>query len=393
MSSHQAGAPATLYEVYIDNPLGERIADITKQYISLDGAVALGTVGAVELILPVDLDPLFLADDNIIEIWRTPRGGAPYLFLDRLWWMRDFKYTGNRGAEQTRVICHDQNFLFSDPGGQIGRIVAYDDEPPYTDKVDSVDDMMKAYVRENAGSLATDTDRDLSTYLSVAVDVGLGPTAHSNGTSRRNLMSVLNDLSAMAANLGTYVAWDIVCSTPPHPTLTGARFALQFRTYIGQRGDDHRSTSTDPVLIGPDFGNLDNWELSRLTSGEATYVYGKGEGIGTVAAISPAFNQTRIDISPFNRREYLVDSDAEDAAGLADDAEAGLRSNRLRETLVGTILETDGLMFDVHYGFGDYLTAQVQGKAFDCRLDAIRFKFDRNNQEKLTAVLRQDDIT
>lgn len=385
-----AGAPETTYAVYVNNPLGERIGDLSA-YAVLDGAVAVGTVGALVLTLPEDVDPELIAEDNIIEIWRSPLGGSPYLFLERLWWMRDFLWTGLSAERSVKVICHDQNFLFGSPDGQSGRIISYDEGETQTDKVAAIDDMMKAYVRENAGSLALDATRSLATYLSIAADNSLGPVAHSSGTSRRILLTVLNDLAAMAADLGTYVAWDIVCTQPPHLT-TGAKFALEFRTYIGQRGQDHRASSGNPVLIGPDFGNLDEWEKAYLTANEANQIYARGEGISTADAISPAADTVRQTISPFNRREMMVDSQAIDADGLDDDAQSALRAGRPRNTLTGLLIETDGLRFDDEFGFGDYLTAQVRGQSADCRLNALRFQFTRDGGEKLIPILRYDDI-
>lgn len=388
MTAGLPGSPEIRYGVFINDPLGNRLADASGDIVRVEGACAVGTVGVASLIFPLDYPTDFIGDDYIVELWRYPLNGAPALIANRLWWMRDFEESGQEKEELKKVICYDQNFLLASPNGQAGRIIAYDEGEAQTGKVDAIDDMMKAYVRENMGSLATDTDRDLSIYLTVAGDSGLGPVGHSEGTSRRNLLSVLNDLSAMAASLGTYVAWDIVCTQPPDSTRTGTKFALEFRTYIGARGADRRASSGNPFLIGPDFGNLSQWSYTRQTANEATSVYARGAGVGTAAAVAQAISP-RLGISPFNRRELLVDSQGEDSLAIADDADSGLRANRPRQVLSGVLTDPD--LFGVEFDFGAYLTAQVRGRSFDCRLDAMQFTFERGG-ETLRPVLRFDDV-
>lgn len=384
------GSPEIRYGVFINDTQGNRLADITNNISEVDGACAVGTVGAAVLTLPIDIPPHLIAQDHIVEIWRFPHNGGGRLIADRLWWMRDFDIAGQGGVEYHKITCYDQNFLLASPDGQKGRVIAYDEGEPQTQKVDYLDDVMKAYVRENVGSLASDTDRRVTGFLTIEENKSQAPIAASSGTSRRNLLAVLNDLAALSADLGTYLAWDIVCTLPPSSIRFPAKFELAFRTYVGSRGADRRASSDNEFMIGPDFGNLGNWTLSTLTANQATSVYAVGQGVGAAAAVYNATAPDTVLLNSFmNRREYVQNSQAEDAEGIESDARAALRTNRARKFLTGTLQDPD--LFGVAFDFGAYLTAQVKGQNFDCRLDAIRFKFSRQG-EALMPVLRSDDV-
>ncbi len=377
------GEPASRYVVLLSDPLGNRQA-VPLDYSRLAVAWAANSVSALTLTLPGGYDRSLFGADWLLEVWRTAPGGGSSLLFDKVWFIRRPRLQVKATVVSWSLTAYCPNFIFGAPGSDAGRSVAYNPVTAYTNKLDSADDVMKAIVRENAGSLATDTARDLSAYLTVQADLGAGASVRKE-FARRNVLRVLQELAQASTTAGTYCAFDTICTTPP----SQGSFALEFRTYTGQRGNDHRASSGMPVLLGPDFGNLDDVELDEESTDEANYIYAGGQRVAGVQAIAPASDADRIALSPFNRRELFVEAgDTFDATALADEADSALRANRVRRVLTGTFLDTDQARFGVEWGAGDYLTAQVAGFSFDCRADGINIDFDRDGGETIRPTLR-----
>lgn len=390
MTSGLIGAPETTYHLVINSPVGDFLR-IVKNYSELSATRTVNALGTLTFTVPMDsYAPTDLPIDGLVELWRTPLAGAPVLFLEALWFIREV-YQDLRGGQRVwRIVCYDLLYLLGDPDNQRGRIIAYNaGNTTYTDLLLEADDMMKTIIRQNLGADALDTTRDLSAYLSVAEDVSLGAIMRKSDLSRRLILPVLQEIAAASAAAGTYLAFDIVCLTPP----SQGAFAIQFRTYTGQRGQDHRAGSGAEVLVGPDFGNFDDAELGRSHAAEANYIYARGQGIGDVAAVLPASDDARIDISPFNRREMLWDASSTlDLVSLQDEADGALRAGRPRRTMDGRIIDSDQARFGAEWSWGDYLTAQFVGENFNCRVESVAASKTLAGGEDLQGRLRYDDI-
>lgn len=389
MTSGLPGAPQTTYYLVVNDPFGERLGLVTD-YESFDVTRSVNNLGTLVFTVPQEnySDDTFPID-GLVELWRAPLNGAPSLFLETLWFIREVFKDFRGGRRIWRITCYDLLYLLGDPDGQRGRIIAYNAGNAFTDKVDFADDMAKTLIRENLGTLAADTDRDLSAYLSVAADAGLGALMRKSDMSRRLVLPVLQEIAEASAAAGSYLAFDIVCVTPP----SQGTVSLEFRTYTGQRGQDHRFSSGVPVLIGPDFGNMDEAEFGRSHTAEANYIYARGQSVGNIAAIEPASDPARIGISPFNRRETLVDAGSTlDLEALQAEANAGLRAGRPRQMLDARIIDSDQARLGVEWNWGDYLPAQVDGYTFDCRVESIDVRFSQNGEE-IQGRVRFDDIT
>lgn len=389
----QATASKTDYFLVGHSPFGESLWT-SRDYIRIEGGVGVSTVGSMVFYLPAaGYDRTDFPIDGVVELWRAPIGLSPKLFLDRVWHIRGV-YKDIKGSQRVwRVVCYDSNYILGDPGGQVGRVIAYNPNNDFTHKLLPADDMCKEIINENLGSDATDTDRIISSFFTVQEEFSLAPTIRKE-LSRRLVLSALQEICQASLKSGTYLAFDIVCPTPPSASATGAGYVLQFQTFVNQRGEDHRSNGeSGALLIGPDVGNMDDVTDGIDHTGEITYVYAVGQSVGDVSAVLPAFDSQRIGISPLNRREYVVNaSDTFDLEALQNEADAALKAGRPKRIITGKYIDSDQARFGVDWDYGDYLTAQVEGEVIDCRNEAIGFRINAERAEDFEIALRGDDV-
>lgn len=393
-----AGASETLYYLILNDPNGNRLA-IIQDYESIECARVVNGVGVLTFTVPSANYPLSMFKvDGLVELWRASKGRSVRLEFEQLWFIRERYKMISQGVRSWRIVCYDLNYMLGNPGTTAGRIVAYDstyasaenttDEP--ADKTGAADDLLKQVARENMASAVVDTTRDLTSFFfSVQADTTLGATIRAQ-MAKRNLLELFQEICQASATAGRYIAWDIICTVPPN---SGAAISLVLNTYSGQRGIDRRLSSNQPVLIGPDYGNLENVELGLVNTDEANFIYAGGKGEQAIRMATTASDVDRINVSPYNRREQFLDASGVDGlVALQDMADAALRAGRPMTTLSGTFVDTDQARYSVHWDFGDYVTAQVDNFAFDCRLDAISLRFTREEAEIIDIAIRANDV-
>lgn len=373
-----SGASDTSYFIKIYDPYGNAMPD-TGALWRVEVAQGVGVVGSVTFSIPGDYDADFLRKDGLIEVWRAPRNRAPYLLFNKIFFLRRATKILSGGNRAWKCTAYDPNYLLSSPSGQRGRIVAYAATSAQAMKTDNADDMLKAIMRENVGALATDTARDLSAYLTIQADTSDGPII-SKEFSNRVLVPVLNEICQASWTAGTYLAWDIVVTTPPHR----GDFQLEFRTYINQRGKDHRASSPSRVLIGTEYGNLDDVEVDDDWTEEENYIRAGGQDNGTTRIYQSGGNATAMAESPFNRRETFVNiQNTASLTTLQNEIDWALKVGVPRPFYSGTLTAGGQESFDDDWGYGDFLTAQAENRAFDARVDGMTISFDRDTGEHI----------
>lgn len=386
-----AGASETLYYLIVNSPTGDRIA-VIQDYASIECARVVNGVGVLTFIVAAQSYPLStFAVDGIVELWRMSRGARERLEFSQLWFIRERYKIISGNVKQWRIVCYDLNYLLGNPSADAGRIVAYDStyataNPSVTnakaDKTGAADDILKQVARENMASSVVDTTRDLTQFFFTVEANKSAAATITVQMARRNLLKLFQELCNASVTDGVYLAWDIVCTVPPS---TGGALAFELRTYTLQRGIDHRVTSNNPLLIGPDFGNLDDIELGFVNTDEVNFVYAAGKGEQAIRLNTTASDTARINMSPYNRREQFVDaSNTDGPTSLQDAADAALRAGRPFVTLSGRFIDTDQARYGVHWEWGDYVTAQVDGFNFDCRLDKISISFTQHAGEVIS---------
>jgi hypothetical protein len=131
-----------------------------------------------------------------------------------------------------------------------------------------------------------------------------------------------------------------------------------------------------------------SWDSRELKN----CIYAGGKGQGEDKIISPAIkDDISIALSPFNRCEYYHDAINADTISQAENAAAEqLRLLRARRTFSCRTMDTDYVQYGVHYGFGDFVTANVLGTKVDCRVDAVNIHVE-GGTEQVNVLLRSDD--
>lgn len=371
----------TIYSVYLSNPFGVRLAD-ASDFIRLELPRVVNSWSTLTLTLPPSFDTRLLrVPDGRIEVWRRIPGAArEYLEGECVWLIRRVQYTRDAAGTVTLVVEADHPLsILREPG----RFVDAYAGTAAASESGAADDVMKTIVKEQAGSSATDSNRDLSALISVAPNFSLGPTV-TRSFAWRAVLNVLQDLAQDAAEQDTYVAFDIVSPTPD---------TMQFRTYTGQRGVDHRFPGgQNPVILSPEFGNLAETTLDLDYRDEVTYAKVGGKGEESERKVQSAQDDTRIGLSPFGRRERFIDYTNTDTLNiLAGVARAHVRAGRPRAIFSGKIINTRDTQYGVHWAFGDFVTAQDFGYSFDCRIDAVTITVE-NGEETIAADLRAETI-
>lgn len=371
------------YQININDAVG-RLQLAPRDWRVLDYVRTENEVGSLTLTLPGVYPQSLFRKDGLIEVWRSVDGAPPYLDTDTLWMIRRRRWRFKARTSPTWTIyAVDLNSLLK------RRTVDYGPSDathfnPYTDKLAAADDLGKAIVRENLGTLALDTTRDLSTYLSVAGDLAQAPVLHVETLSRRNVLKALQDLANASYQAGTYLVFDVVCDRLPGDP-AGVHF--QFRSYIGQRGNDHRwPDGQPPLLIGADYDNLDNVDddndaTDEITSGIATV------GVDSSQAAETLRDLARLAESPFNLIESVRSTTAVEAGALLAEAGAELQAGIPRELMSGTLVNTSGLLYGPDWSWGDFLTVQGQSGASDTHAARVHVHVERDAGDQVETVL------
>lgn len=360
------------YEVRIANSAGQTL-DVIDGWLSLTYTRAVNDVGCLELALSGSYDTSFLYTDGRIFVYRDGNleGETP-------WFIRKtIQRLDADGAESVTVYGYSAMELLRT------RIAAYPAGASQVSKADYADNLMKAIVRDNMGSSASDTNRSLATYLSIESDASIGAFVQKS-FSRDNVLEIIQEISQTSITAGSAVYFDVVAP---------AQTNLEFRTYLNLRGIDHTFPGgINPVVLSPERGNLVNVELSFDRSEEITFVYAGGTGQKDVRIIKTACSVERMGESPFNRRELFYDNtNISGSAILVYEAEAQLRAGRPVRTFSGELVNVPGSCeYGVHWNLGDRVTATYKGQAFNCTIDAVTVTV-QGGREEINGTLRVEE--
>ena len=367
--------------IHICDTNGTRLETI-GDLASLDVVRAENDIGPLVMTLPGDWPESLFGVDRMIVYERGIDGGPPQPYAETLWFMREWTQSYSAGLWQWEVYGEDLNSLLD------RRIVDYNPDNDYTDKVAAADDMGIAIVRENMGDLALDTTRSISsTYFQTGGAFSAAPVMRRN-FARRNVLKTLQELTQASLEQGTYLVFDVVCTAYPR---NGGDMKFELRSYVNQRNQDHRSPSgvDGPINIGPDFNNMDDVRRVRSFKDEVTRAIAIGPGVGSIQAVDRAQDDARAFASPFNLTEDSVNAGSEfNPEGQAAMAQALLRKRRPKNFLTGTMVDV-GVTYDVDWKWGDYLTAQVKNIPFDCHAERVRVQWDGTGQS-VDALLRAE---
>ena len=312
-------------------------------------------------LLPGDFNMQYVINpDGRIEVWRKLDSGREYLDTDTIWLIKKVTQKIDASGLQSIVVEADTPLcVLREPG----RYVAYAaGTAQSTYAAAAADDQIKQVARENIGSSAN-ASRNLSAYISIDPNISLGASV-AKSFALRDCLKVMQEFADASTTAGTYVAFDIVADTPT---------TLTFRTFTQQRGVDHRFPGgINPVLISPEMGNLGEIVFSQDYRSEITFAVAGGKGENSDRLFASAQDNVRIGLSPFGWREYFKDATQYNSTtGLAAEADAIVRSGRVKTIFQGRLIDTPDSRYGVDWAWGDYVTAQAFGQLIDCRIDAV----------------------
>jgi len=360
------------YEVWLSDQFGTRIA-LLDSFERLSWTRVLNDMGQVEIQFVLANFPrdLLWGLDRRLSIYRAPVDGM--LSLLRVYFLRfiEQRMQGDtplivlRGPDSVDLLAR--------------RVIAADADSAGATKSGTADDVMKEYINENLGSGAA-AARDISgDGWSEQADLAAA-AAIDKAASRRNLLTVCQELAQSSTQLGTRLFFDV-----ENPTET----TFQFRTYTDRRGADRTvSTGQNPVILSPEMGNLSNVSWSQDWRDEATFAYGAGQGLEDDRLVIERSDAGRLAASIFNRREVLFDGRIYSAqASLEDATDARLWEMRPRRRFRAEISGSQSFRYGLHWGFGDQLTAQFAGESLDVDVAAVQGIVDSNGREIISGRL------
>jgi hypothetical protein len=361
------------YQVIVKTPTGIPIKVLT-QFVSLKGGRFDRSYQALEIVIPQseELPVGTFYDDMILELWRS-QDGSMVLDGETAYLLRKVNYKREGKQDVIYLRAYDLIYLLD------GREVEYAAGSSQAVKSDVACDFIKEVIRENF-TTATDTTRRISSsYFTVAADDGFGATI-TKAFSRQYVYPLLQNLCEQSRDAGTWVTFDVVY---------GGTLPAQFRTFVGQRGNDLRTS----LLISDKAGNLANpsidWDYTDERN--AAYMAGKGEGADRAIGSAVGDRATR---SPWSRREVISENfQTETTALLDNEARALLEKYKPRVLFTGEIVQTEGTRYGVNWNYGDYVRAQYLGFAFDCRVIGYNIEYSNSGgtiTDKVTAYLRSD---
>lgn len=361
------------YKAEILDIQGETIKEI-DDIISLQAARAFNMDGAATLVVPDHYRRSLFQMHTRMKLWRYDYRGVPLNFGDTIWFL----------TKKDHAIGEETYSLsFVDAFAMLGtRIVAYTAVTPYADKTldefalityDNslrLDNMMVAYVKENFGADALDTDR-LNSYISIEAGKNQGPYGEKQA-AWQELDSVLSDLASQSAANGLSIYYDLI------PAESGT---FKFRIWTRVRGTDRSSTGAVNLVLNDTDSMLDDIHEIEDYMDVATVCYALGYDTGPSQVIEVVESPALIRNDPFGRIEMTVNAtDSDVPSVLRAAAQAALNGKRAKRLVTARVVENNALRYgDIVYG--DMLSIAVAGNAYDVAVNAVSTRWDSTGED------------
>lgn len=376
------------HEIHITDAYGRLIdAYGHGEWIGFDVTRIVNQTGTCAFRLPyVDRwRDLYQMDHRISIQSRNIEGGPQRVLNDTVYPIAGQVIVNDTPKEQSITLeCPDLNILAEDRG------IPHFATSAETDKSGPADDVLKALIRENVASTATDAlgsaNRGLlASILTVENDRGQAPSIDLACAWRPDLLRVLQEVAAMSRDKGMYLAFDFV-ARPDRP--------IQFQTFVNQRGRDRRN-----LTLSRSRGTLSSIRATIDYRQAISIVYAAGRGENTDRGVALMANLALLSRSPFGWRERIINPSStipqdiiDQTPILEDAARAELAMYTLRPAYVAQFSQTGAVQYHEHVRFGDRVTAEGVGATFPARLDAVVMNVTAEG-DSVNVVLSEDDDT
>jgi hypothetical protein len=363
-------------EVLYFDPYGNQIFTISN-WLKLEYNRAESNFGSLYIDLPITYSIEDFKIDGTFQVVNYDDSGRGVIDGDTVWFIRLIRQKVDEQNKNTlHILAHDAVSILN------RRIVAYHSASAFAGSTALPDDMIKLIVRQNFGSLATDTTRDISSFLLVDPDFNLCTTSLTKTYPWQKVLPLLQDICSEAKLNGEYLAFDVVKET---------NSTVRLKTYVGQRGSNHGSTSSRPLFFNLEGSTLSYASYAHDWSEEINYVYAGGQGEAAARTIKTASDYPRIAISPYNRIEDFIDArnDSTDD-GVQGEASSRLREGLPRKAMSGHIRQTQSMIFGIDYKFGDIVVAQYGKYENDVHISSYSVVY-QNGKRDVTMYSRNLD--
>lgn len=235
------------------------------------------------------------------------------------------------------------------------------------------DDVVKEYVRENAGVDATIANSRLTDGVTAGLTVASNASAapvYEGANAWRNLLDAIRDIGS-AHQVDFDVVW-----------LGGVSF--EFRTYYPQLGTDRRASGANPFSFAPELGNMINPSYTRGRTDEVNSVLVLGPGEGPLRDTTLVEQVVWQADSPWNLHELDQDARSEDVEeALLDVGREVLTERRPAVSFAcGTIQRADSC-YGKHYFLGDIVTGQFSTVSADVKINGVNINVT-DHRESIT---------
>lgn len=318
-----------------------------------------------------EIKPAWFACNTRFEIHRILNGRPLSIEGGTQFLLRYWDFGENENGSFYTAEAYTPDYILT--GYHVDSYASVEDNTnPLTTKSGYVDNVVKAFIRENSGSLTALAARKIE-ELVVEADGSLGPTVYKSA-AWTNLYNVVYDLASDAAAKGTYISFGLLLDEN----------RLSARVWVGCRGKDRGSNSGQTINISKSAGNLKNPKLSYDYRTECTAVRALGAGEGSVRATVRVEDELRSLRDPFSYREAKVENtQALLTDTLTSEANAALQQGRPTRTFTGKFVDTDTARYGDKVNYGDIVAAEYLGIAFNCRLYKVHGKFSKPASEEL----------
>jgi hypothetical protein len=324
--------------------------------------------------------------DYLVEVRRS----APEFGID---WYTEF--IGFHRTAQRQITTADQRILTSYCRGLLDLIKRrsirhYGDTEGSSKGPMPADDAIKQYVRENAGSEATEGGGPAPGRVTNGVTPGLDVTINaSQAATYEGACAWDNLLEAMRA-IGELhsVDFDVVWGGQENP------LSWLFQTYWPRLGTDRTAGTDAPVVFSPMASNATNLSHTRSRTEEITSVLVLGPGEGPTRDTTLRTSLHMVD-SPWNLIEGEVNASNEDRAlALQQVGDDLLREKRPATSLTFEVLQTPGTAYRNHYFLGDLVSAQFSyshDHIHNMKIRAVTLNIGEDSRETVSLTLETLD--
>ena len=326
--------------------------------------------------------------DGQLEFYRAVPG-------NELPWYVEF--AGFHRAEQEEVK-KDKKQVFSSIGVGYNSLlertnIAYKEGTIRADKYDVGETVMKEYVEENCGYLAT--------IANGRVVDGVLPNFHIQSDGRRGSewsgSRAFENLLDTIQAIGEYTGVDFDVSRSASPGFIFQTYNLlkgADRTIVGlDSATGENAAGNKPVTLSVNLGNLQNATYKKDRLDEANVCVVLGDGEGATRAVLYRKNDSAAQDSLYNRVEVARPSQVASIPGLSEEAAAELKTFSMQQTGDEVLnelqakedftfkpMQQPSTLYGQHYFLGDRVTLQFRDFTVHKRIVGVQIRVERDRE-------------